>query len=124
MLTKPRREVDDHYWKTWIRDQEEWACLLTGYTGPEVDGCHLQSRGSGGSDYWVYPLLHELHMQVDHTPRGEQTQVKKAQLRQELALWFYHLPAIHKRYYLEQTTDRQNELMKTVTFQTMAALYG
>ena len=120
MLTKPVREHDDRYWKQWIREQPEWACLLSGTSGETLDACHLKSRKAGGSDYWVFPLIHEFHMQIDHAPRGAQHKWRESQLRDELALWFYPLPVIHRRYYLEQTEDRQQELMEFVTFQMAA----
>ena len=98
MLLRPRREEDKTYLK-WIRTQPEWECLITGNRGEDIDACHLRSKGAGGSDYFVFPLRHELHMQMDHSPRGSAHGARESRMRDELSLWWYNLPAIHKRYF-------------------------
>jgi len=119
LLPRTRREEDDYYWKKWIRQQPEWECLATGMRGDDIDGCHLRSRGAGGSDYWIFPLKHELHMALDHSPRGPSHGVKESRLREEMSLWYYRLPQIHLRYFNEQTAERQAELLTLDTFQMM-----
>jgi hypothetical protein len=98
MLPRPRREEDRTYIK-WLREQSEFECLITGSRGSDVDACHLKSRGAGGSDYFCFPLLHSLHVELDHSPRGSTHTVREARLRDEQALWFYSLPILHQRYF-------------------------
>jgi len=113
------REEDPAYLK-WIHDQPEFRCVLSGTD--QVDACHLKSKGAGGSDYFVIPMSHELHFALDHGPRGSKHIHREAQLRQAIAAWYYLLPGLHKRFYLEQDEDRQAELLETETFQMMAGM--
>jgi len=108
------REKDPQYLK-WIHQQPEFRCLITG--SATADACHLRSKGAGGSDYWVYPLLHEIHMKQDHAPRGRS--YNENRLKQELAEWYYHLRDLHLRYYLEQTTKRREALLEFPTIQAL-----
>ena len=106
-------ETDKAYLK-WIKKQLEWQCVITG--NPEADACHLVSKGASGSDYWVFPLIHELHMIMDHGLRGSTWNVKEHRLRVELSYWYYSLPSIHKRYFDESPDSKKEELLLSKTF--------
>lgn len=55
---KPTRETDEDYLR-YIRHQR---CLVTQKRG--VDPHHLDTRGSGGSDYTAVPLTREKHTEI------------------------------------------------------------
>ena len=90
LLPKTRRERDAEYVR-WVKDQPEWRCLLTGRR--HAVACHLTSVGAGGSDYWVFPLIQELHNESHQQPGFFYRH------RRPLAEWFYNLPALHIRYW-------------------------
>lgn len=89
-LPKPRRQQDPEY-LSWVKRQPERRCLLTGR--PEAVACHLASVGAGGSDYWVFPLIQELHDESHRRPAFF------CRHRKALAQWYYHLPRLHERYH-------------------------
>lgn len=113
ILKKPSRETDKNY-LGWIRNQPEWRCVIT--DRPESDACHMTSKGAGGSDYMVFPLVHELHMRIDHGLRGEAWNVKEHRLRVELSYWYYSLRDIHRRYFDQCSPKKQEKLLETKTF--------
>ena len=60
-LAKPIREVDNAY-REFVKKR---PCAITG--NPEGnDPMHVDSEGSGGSDYSMIPIRHDLH-QESHT---------------------------------------------------------
>tara|TARA_Y100000310_G_scaffold301370_1_gene337816 strand:- start:609 stop:1478 length:870 start_codon:yes stop_codon:yes gene_type:complete len=86
---KESREVDSEY-LAWLHQQDDVCCILTGDL--DWNACHLRSRGAQGSDYWVFPLTHALHMESHADPAFFYRH------RQMIAEWFYRLPSIHARY--------------------------
>ncbi len=64
-----KRERDEGFYE-WVRTQPEWRCIITGKThipmeGYVVERCHIRSRGAGGSDRWLMPLIREQHILAD-----------------------------------------------------------
>ena len=55
--------TQDPTWMTWVRQQPEWRCIVTGM---DAERAHIRSKGAGGSDYWIIPLSHEQHM-ISHS---------------------------------------------------------
>ncbi|MBU2177747.1 MAG: DUF968 domain-containing protein [Gammaproteobacteria bacterium] len=96
---KKRREASRDY-ISWIHDQPEFVCIATGTPvtedGPKIDAAHVGTVGSGGSDMLIFPLLHEMHMELHRSPDWW------GRYKVELAEWFYRLPRLHARFFSEQ----------------------
>ena len=96
-LVKPkgRKRARDANFLKWIHEQPEFVCIVTG-SKEDLDACHVRTRGAGGSDYWVFPLKHEIHME-QHKDSSFWGRYK-----QEVVEWFYNLSVLHQRYFAEQ----------------------
>ena len=96
-IPKPKRQADPGYLR-WIHEQPEFKCIVTDapqVEGNKIDAAHTTSVGAQGSDYWVFPLNHELHMESHRDPSWV------ARHKMELAEWFYNLHHLHARYFEE-----------------------
>jgi len=96
---KKQREASKAYLE-WIHEQPEFICIATGTPvtegGPKIDAAHVKTIGAGGSDMLVFPLLHEMHMELHRKPDWW------GRYKVELAEWFYRLPRLHARFFAEQ----------------------
>ena len=95
-----RRERDEGFYD-WVRAQPEWRCIITemAHCPPYevVERCHIRSRGAGGSDRWVMPLIPVEHLKAD-TNEQSWWYAHKA----EFAEWCAFLPTLWDRYDAEK----------------------
>ena len=103
-VPKPRREQDPEY-VCWVKTQPEWRCIITDRA--ESVACHLTSVGARGSDYWVFPLIQELHDESHRKPEFFY------RYRKALAQWYYTLPILHERYRRRQEPGPQRQRSET-----------
>ena len=59
------REIDEGFYE-WVRTQPEWRCIIT--DRPDAERCHIKSRGAGGSDRYIMPLVREHHAESHSKP--------------------------------------------------------
>ena len=96
-----KRERDEGFFD-WVRTQPEWRCIITDYAhdprnGYIVERCHIASRGAGGSDKWIMPLIREEHLKADTNERSWWYSHKR-----EFAEWCVNLPVLWERYNKEK----------------------
>ena len=89
-IFKPHRQEDSVYLE-WLPQQREFLCLIC---GRPAERCHLESVGSRGSDYRVFPACHDCHMKK-HS--GSQ-QIRTGTWERALSSWFLWLPHLWGRY--------------------------
>ena len=92
------RERDTGFYD-WIPTQPEWCCIVTGVEDTEqhsVVRCHIRSRGAGGSDRWIMPLVVREHAKADTYPAWWYTH------RVAVCEWVLVLRDMWERYDTEQ----------------------
>ena len=104
MKTIGRKRERDQGFYDWVRLQPEWRCLVTGMAHllhhQAVERCHIRSRGAGGSDRWIMPLIPEEHKQADTCPAWWYRH------RVVVAEWCAGLPELWARYDAEKKTGQ------------------
>ena len=102
MLRIGRSRSADPLFLDWLRQQVEWACIITGRVY-EAECAHIRSRGAGGSDRWVMPLIPEQHRESHAHPEWWYRN------RVAIAEWCAGLPALWVRY----ETERADRMIRS-----------